>query len=75
MSGFFDNFLLKQRCGFRKGYSTQNCLSNLLEKWKNSVIQEKLFAVLLTELSKAFDYLGNEFIPAKSPGFVGSLAI
>ena len=26
MSSFFDNFLSKQQCGFRKGYSTQQCL-------------------------------------------------
>ena len=32
MSGFFDNFLSEQQCGFRKRYSTQHCLLNLLEK-------------------------------------------
>ena len=26
MSGFFDNFLSEQQCGFRKRYSTQYCL-------------------------------------------------
>ena len=34
MSHFFDNFLSKQQCSFRKGYSIQQCLLALLEKWK-----------------------------------------
>ena len=36
MTVYFDMFLLDQQCGFRKGYSRQDCLLNLLEKWKNS---------------------------------------
>ena len=32
ISVFFDKFLSDQQCGFRKGYSTQLCLLNLLEK-------------------------------------------
>ena len=35
MSVYFHIFLLDQQCGFQKGYSTQHCLFNLLEKWKN----------------------------------------
>ena len=37
MSSFFDNFLSKQQCGFPKGYSTQQCLLALLEKWKRAL--------------------------------------
>ena len=37
MSSFFDNFLSKKQCGFGKGYSTQQCLLALLEKWKRAV--------------------------------------
>ena len=36
MSVYFDKFLSDQQCGFRKGYSAQDCLLNILEKWKNS---------------------------------------
>ena len=32
MSVYFHKFLSDQQCGFRKGYSTQHCLLNLLEK-------------------------------------------
>ena len=34
ISSIFDNILSKQKCGFQKGYSTQQCLLILLEKWK-----------------------------------------
>ena len=65
MSVYFDKFLSDQQCGFRKGYSTQHCLLNLLEKWKNSVDKGKVFGALLTDLSKAFDCLDHELLTAK----------
>ena len=65
MSSFFDNFLSEQQCGFRKRYSTQHCLLNLLEKWKRSVDKGKSFGALLTDLSKAFDCLDHELLTAK----------
>ena len=65
ISVYFDKFLSDQQCGFRKGYSTQHCLLNLLEKWKNSVDKGKSFGALLTDLSKAFDCLDHELLTAK----------
>ena len=65
MSVYFDKFLSDQQCRFRKGYSTQHCLLNLLEKWKNSVDKGKSFGALLTNLSKAFDYLDHELLTSK----------
>ena len=65
ISVYFDKFLSDQQCGFRKGYSTQHCLLNLLEKWKNSVDKGKVFGALLTDLSKAFDCLNHELFTAK----------
>ena len=65
ISVYFDKFLSDQQCGFRKGYSTQHCLLNLLEKWKNSVDKGKAFGALLTDLSKAFDCLDHELLTAK----------
>ena len=64
-SGFFENVLSIQQCGFRKGYSTQHCLLNLLEKWKNCVDKGKVFGALLTDLSKAFRCLDHELLIAK----------
>ena len=52
---FMDNFFSKFQCGFRKGYSTQQCLLALIEKWKSAVDNGKSFGALLTHLSKPFD--------------------
>ena len=49
----------------RKGCSTQHCLLNLLDKWKNSTDKSKAFGALLTDLSKAFDCLDHELLIAK----------
>ena len=65
ISGSFDNFLSEKECGFRKGYSTQYCLVNLLEKWKSSVDKGKTFGALLTDYSKTFDCLDHELLTAK----------
>ena len=74
MSVFFENFLSNQQCGFRKGYSTQHCLLNLLEKWKNCVDKGKVFGALLTDLSKAFDCLDHELLIAKRNAYGFNLA-
>ena len=62
---FIDQFLLKYRCGFHKGYSTQYCLLAKLEKWKSAVDKGKSFGALLTDLSEAFDCLSHELLLAK----------
>ena len=65
MSLYFDEFLSDQQCGFWKGYITQHCLLNLLEKWKNSVDKGKSLGALLTDLSKAFDCLHHKLLNEK----------
>ena len=62
---YMDVFLSKHQCGFRKGYSTQQCLLAMLEKWRSAVDNKKVFGVLLTGLSKAFDCLSHELLLAK----------
>ena len=73
MSSFFDNFLSKQPCGFRKGYCTQQCLLVLLEKWKRAVDSDQMFRALLTDLSRAFDCLDHELLIAKLNAYGFSL--
>ena len=60
-----DVFLSKHHCRFRKGYSSQQCLLAMLEKWRSAVDNKKTFGVLLTDLSKAFDCLSHELLLAK----------
>ena len=55
----------KQQCGFRKGYSTQQYLLALLEKWKRATDSGQMFGALLTDLSRAFDCLDHELLIAK----------
>ena len=62
---YMDAFLSKHQCGFRKGYSTQQCLLVMLEKWRSAVDNKFFFEVLLTDLSKAFDCLSHERLLAK----------
>ena len=61
----FDNILLNQQFGFRKGYSTQHYLLVMSETWKRPVDKRKVFGALLTDLSEAFDYFEHELLTAK----------
>ena len=54
MSALFDNVCSKYQCEFRKGYSTQHSILEMLGKWKKFVGKGKTFRVLLTDLPKAF---------------------
>ena len=65
MSVYLDRFLSDQHCRFRKRYSTQHCLLNLLEKWKKSVDKDNYLGALLTDLSNEFDCLDQELLTAK----------
>ena len=73
ISTFFDNIFSKYQYGFRKGYSTQQCLLTMLEKWKKSVDKGEAFGALLTDLSKAFDCLNHELLIAKLNAYGFSL--
>ena len=65
MSVCVDQFLSNQYSTFRKGYGTQHCLSNLVEKFKNSVNKGKYVGALLTDLSNALSCLDHELLTAK----------
>ena len=65
MTKFFEKFFFKYQYGFRKGFSRQQCVLAMLEKWKRSIDKSKTFGTLLTDLSKAFDCLDNELLIAK----------
>ena len=51
--------------GFRKGYSTEECLIIMLEKWKQALDKKSKAGAILTDLSKAFDCLNHKLLIAK----------
>ena len=65
MSPYFDNILSKYQCGFRKNHNAQHSLLALIENWKCSADNGKVFGSLLTDLSRAFDYLPHDLFIAK----------
>ena len=62
---FIDPLLSSYHCRSGKSFSFQNSLLTMLEKWKSSVDKGNVFGVLLTDLSKAFNFLLHELIIAK----------
>ena len=65
LSKFFENILSKFQCGFRKGFSAQDCLLVMIEKWKRVLDNGGICGALLTDLSKAFDCLPHDLLLAK----------
>ena len=65
ISAYFDKILSKYQFGFRKGYSSQQCLLVLMEKWKKCLEKGGKCGALLTDLSKTFDCLLHDLLIAK----------
>ena len=65
MYKYFDQILSKFQCGFRKGFSPQNCLLYIRENWKESLDQDGRYGALLTDLSTAFDCIIHDLLIAK----------
>ena len=65
ISLYIDKYLSPFLCGFRKGYSTQHCLTAMLDSWKKAMDSGNLAGALLTDLSKAFDCLNHKLLIAK----------
>ena len=53
MSLHVDNFLSPYLYGYRKGFSTQQALLSLIEKWKNILDKKGYGGAVLMDLSKA----------------------
>ena len=71
-SSFFDKILSRYDCDLRKGFSTQQCLEALLEKWKRAIDNGGAFGALLTDLLKAFDTVGHELLIGKLDAYIVS---
>ena len=69
---YINKYVSPYRCGFRKGYSTQHCLTVMIERWKSALDKNKIAGALLTDLSKAFDCLNHELLLAKLDAYAFS---
>ena len=65
MSLYVDNFLSPYLCGYRKGFSTQQALPSLIEKWQNIWDKKGYGGAVLMDLSNAFDTLNHDLLIAK----------
>ena len=63
MYKYFDQISSKFQCGFRKGFSTKNCLLYMIENWKESL--DGHYGALLNDLSKVFDCIMHDLLIAK----------
>ena len=51
--------------GYRKGHSTEQCLTIMLEMWRKALDEKSSAGGTLTEHSKAFDCLNHKLLIAK----------
>ena len=54
---YFNHIISKWQCGFRKGFSTQHCPHVMTEKGQKCLDEVGISGAILTDLSKAFDYI------------------
>ena len=52
---YFNDKLIPNQCGLRKGHSSQHSLLVMTQKFKQSIDKSDAFGALLTDLLKAFD--------------------
>ena len=62
---YMNNKLSPLLCGFRKGYNTQHPLIRLIEKFRSALDNGEDIALLLMDLSKAYDCLDHNLIIAE----------
>lgn len=76
ISKFAKDFLSPFLCGYRKGYSAQQALVSILERWKVSLDKKGYSGAILMDLSKAFDTLNHDLLIAKLQAYgFGSSAL
>ena len=60
ITAYIENILSPYICGYRKGFSTQNALVLLIERWKKELDGKGYSGAILMDLSKAFDTINHE---------------
>ena len=62
---YLNKILSKSQCGFCQGYSEQQCLLVMVEKWRQCLDKGEVSGALLTDLSKAFNCVLHDLLIAK----------
>ena len=65
MTEHINKFLSPYLCGYRKGYSAQQALVSLIEKWKIELDNQGYGGAVLMDLSKAFDTIDYDLLIAR----------
>ena len=65
ISSYMENILSPDLCGFRKGYSSQHALIQLIENWRICLDNKGVVGTILMDLSKAYDCLPKDLLIAK----------
>ena len=65
VSSYVDQFLSTFMCGYKKGFSTQQALLSLIERWKNTLDQNGYGGATPMDISKTFDTINYELLIAK----------
>ena len=65
VSSCVDQFFSAFMCGYRKGFSTQQALLWLIERWKNTFNQNRYGGGILIDLSKVFDTINHDLLIGK----------
>ena len=65
MYNFFDQIFSKLQCGFRKGFSAEQCLIHMMEKRRTYLHTGGHGSALLTDLSKALDCMDHQLLITK----------
>ena len=65
LTSFLETKFSQYLCGFRRGYSTQYALFNLVHSWQKCLASSGKIGAVLMDLSKAYDCLRHDLLLAK----------
>ena len=60
-----ENYFLPMVSAYRKKYSTLHVMTRLVDEWREHLDKNFVVGAVLTDLSKAFDYIAHDLLIAK----------